>query len=1119
MLAVRTIDVALRAFAREAPGAREAGGGRACATARALTAAVWLIAAATLITAAPAAGQVVAPSVLVGTVADSAGQAIDGAEVTASRPGITGEHTTTTGEDGRFILPRLPPGDYHVRVRSFGYRDLERAASLAPGATVVLDLVLATDAFAVDEVRVEVAANPRFDRTRTGTGTTLTAEAIRAVPTVERSLERLAELSPVVSSTRGGGLSISGQNARYNAVMIDGAMHQDHFGATSSGVPGSEARARALPLDAVEDFEVEAAPFDVRRSGFTGGLLNAVTRRGTDAWHGSLGVDYRNERFFGELVVDGADLTPASYRKQVLTGTLGGPILRDRLHVFLAAEVDSRLEPPLGYSLGPGTSTVHTRVDADSAASLATILEDVYDLEGGEPGAYDLDNLSGNAFARVDWRIGPDHELTSHLNLVSASRDVPANRTPVGAYELSSSGYAVESTTIGAMARLKSRLSPALENELTLNLQRTRDRREPAARFPQIDVEVRSELTRGELDGYLLQRTLRAGAGYMDQRSDLGQTILQLSDALSWERGPLTTTFGAGIDLYRFSHDVLPGALGYYRFDSLDELRANTPSYYERRVLQEGAPEGPVRFTVAQPSALVQNEHIFPDGLIMYYGIRADVPLFLTEPDHNPAIQDAFDRRTDRLPSGHFLISPRVGINWQSDRKYMTQIRGGGGVFTGRLPYVWLADAYARTGLRTEVLSCSGFTAPDLQAGTAPATCAGSIPGDRAANVLVFDPDFRVPREIKTSLAVDQRLPFGLIASAEVLLVQTLSQVVIRDLNLDPAGAKDRRYLTIAGQRTQFGDPILPTGYAQRRLLEGYAHVLEMGNETSSGFAHSVTLGLEGRFGDHVTLGGSYSFNHSDDTQSLTWGDALLNYATSPATRDPNERARRTSAFNRPWKAVASARITLPDSWTGGTELSVVYIGEAGTPYSYVYGGDVNGDGYPGPGIQIDESNDLINVPLDVGVLNASPATWNLLGQLFEREPCLADARGTIVRRNACRGPASHRVDVRLAQPLRFGRYRMDVTASLLNLLNFLDPSWGRVIDVPPLVPVLALHGRLLEKLPPDGRPNPNAPLGLRYVGPLEWDAEQQRSTAGLPHSVLVPESQWQAQIGMKLSF
>jgi hypothetical protein len=1081
---------------------------------RVLALAVLVLGVGLGVTPAAVVAQGASPAVLLGTVTDGSGSPLEGAEVTAVRAGSEVERSTTTRPDGRYVLPGLESGDYTVRVSAFGFRVEERrAVRLGPGSSEVLDFRLELDPLAVEDVRVEVSSEPRFERTRTGTGTTLTEAEIRAVPTVERSMVRLAELSPVVSTTRSGGLSISGQNARYNAVMIDGALHQDHFGATAGGVPGSEAGARALPMDAVRDFQVEAAPYDVRRSGFTGGLLNAVTRRGGDRWEGSVGAEYRDERFFGELAVDGTDLTPASYRKQVFSATLGGPIVADRLHLFLAGEIDGREQPPLGYSLGPG-NPLHTRVQPDSAARMAAVLRDGYGLEPGDAGSYGLNQESGNLFARVDWRLSDRHMLTSHLNLVSAGRDVPANRTPVGSYGFSSSGYRMTSVTMGAMARLLSRLDHGLENELTVNVQRTRDRREPASSFPQVDVAVRSSF-----DGWVLQRTLRAGAGYLDQRSDLEQAVAQVSDALTWERGDVATTFGAGVDLLRFRRDYLPGSLGYHRFDDLAALDSNRPSYYEVRV-PVGGDDPATRFSVAQPSFLVQNRHRFPDGLILYYGIRGDVPLFLTKPSYNEAIDSAFDRRTDRLPSGQVLLSPRLGVNWQSDRRYLTQIRGGGGVFTGRLPYVWLANAYADDGLRTRVLACRGFDAPPLSTGAAPTECADGAGVEEAGrgNVVVFDPEFRAPREIKASLAIDQRLPLGLVASAEVLLVQTLSQVILRDLNLVGGGPQDERYHAMVGQRTQFGTPTLPTGYIPRRRLEGYDHVLEMANESSSGFAHSITLGLEGRFGDHVTLAGSYSFNHSDDTQSLTWGDALLNFATNPSARDPNDLSRQTSAFQRPWKAVGSGTVRLPESWTGGTQLSVLYVGEAGLPYSYVYADDVNGDGYPGPGIQLDESNDLLYVPNDVGTLRATPATTMLLEQLFLLEPCLREARGGILRRNACRAPAAHRLDAKLTQPLRFGRYGMELTASLLNVLNLLDPEWGRVVDVPSLVPVLALHGRVPKRLY-SGAPDPNAPLVVRYVGPVARDTEEGRLTASLPHSVRVPESQWQAQVGLRFTF
>jgi hypothetical protein len=1064
---------------------------------------------------AASAAQGVSRAGLRGTITDADGAPQPQAEVVVTHDETGFRTATLSNRDGRYLLTGLNAGDgYRVRVELLGFATVERTeVSLRAGEVRVLDFELTTEAIALDDITVRAEAeDPRFSRSHTGRTTILGEEAIRGHPTVERNVLQMAEISPVVSRTDDGGLSISGQNARYNAVLIDGALHQDVFGAHAGGIPGGEARARALPMDAVQDFQIEVAPFDVRSSGFTGGILNAVTRRGTNAWHGSLTAEFRDEQFFGPLNVDGTDLAPDNYRKHVVGGTLSGPLIQDRLHIFMAAELDDRSEPPLGYSLGPG-NPLHTRVAPDSADRVAGILEERYGLEAGESGRYALDNVSGNVFARIDWQINPRHTFSSHLNLVRATRDVSANRTPLGAYEFSSSGYDLESTTIGLKAQLNSQLSQNWHNELMVSVQRTRDARDPVGRFPQVDVNVLSQF-----DDYLLRRTVRAGANYMAQRSDLDQDVFQLTDALSWARGDLTTTFGAGLDVFHFRHDFLPGALGYYRFESLQHLEENNPSHYEINLMRPGVTDEAVSFTVAQPSALIQNEHRFPDGLIVYYGIRAEMPLFLGSPEYNPAIDAAFDRRTDELPSGALLISPRLGVNWQSDLQYTTQVRGGGGVFTGRLPYIWLANAYANTGLRSMVFACRDYDIPAMDPTSPPMACAdGATPMETGtANALVFRPDFRYPRELKASLAIDQQLPLGLTASAEVLLVQTMSQVIIQDLNLVSAAPKDTDYNKMFGPRTQFGEPVAPTGYYQRHLLDGYAHVLEMGNENSSGFAHAITLGLERGFGDRFAMSGSYSFNHSDDVQSLQSGDALINYASNATGRNPNQLGRRPSAFNRPWKAVGTMRARMPERWTGGTELSLVYIAEAGSAYSYVYADDINGDGYSGPGIQQDASNDLFYVPTRTSDLRAPFATLILLEQLINLEPCLRDIRGQILKRNACRSPDSHRVDLKLVQPITLGRYRVEMMGSLLNVLNLMDNEWGRSIHVPPLVPIVALgtrETRPIGVIIPDSRPS------LHYVGPVMRDPDENRARAALPHTVIVPESQWQAQIGLKLSF
>ncbi|HEV3050627.1 MAG TPA: hypothetical protein VGX50_09975, partial [Longimicrobium sp.] len=422
--------------------------------------------------------------------------------------------------------------------------------------------------------------------------------------------------------------------------------------------------------------------------------------------------------------------------------------------------------------------------------------------------------------------------------------------------------------------------------------------------------------------------------------------------------------------------------------------------------------------------------------------------------------------------------------------------------------------------LRSNLLVCTGTNAPGLDTNApAPQACLNGTTAEQAgnANAVLFDSDFKYPRELKTSIALDQQLPGGFVASGEVLLVQTLRQVIVRDINLVPGQAGDDKYFETYGSRWVFGDPIAPTGYRQRRAAAGLTHVLMMDNEKTSGFAHAVTLGLERGFGRSLTLGGSYSFNHSDDTQSLRFGETTLNYATNPTRANPNDPDRAPSGFERPWKTVLYARGRLPDRFLG-TQLSLVYIGQAGASYSYVYGSDVNGDGYPGIGIPLDASNDLLFVPRGASDVPGSITSASLMEQLIQKESCLEEARGTVMRRNACRGPASHRLDAKLVQPVHLGGgRRVEISGSVINALNLLNSDWGRVYDVPSLVPVLT-QGERMERVGIDNVIVPTSRASLRYVGGVERDAAG-LLRATLPHVLVIPESQWQAQVGIQFYF
>jgi hypothetical protein len=1087
--------------------------GRRASVMRAALAAATLL----LMAAGTAAAQNPSNAVLRGRVTDDAGTPLASAQVTVVHQPTGAQVRALTDAAGTYQLTGMRPGGpYTVRVNRLGYVNAERReVELRLGQVLVLNFQLRVSATTLEAITVEAEVDTRFSTSRTGASITIAQEQIELHPLVERDFLEIADVSPMVTRTETGGISVSGQNERYNSITINGALHQDVFGAYASGVPGAEARAKAIPLAAVQEFQVQVAPYDVRSSGFTGGYLNAVSKSGTNRWEGSVFGELRDESMVGSVVVDGTDFGLEDFSKQVFGGSIGGPLVRDRIHLFLAGEMETRREPPPGYSLGIG-NPLRTSIAPDSAARVAELLRG-YGAEAGALDSYSLDNPVVNVFGRLDWRFNDVHSLTVHVNHAAAERDVGANRAAYGAYEFSSTGYRVESSTQSVMAQLSSRLSERWYNELRMSVQRTDDSHTPASDFAQVDVEVLSQL-----ENSLLQRTLRAGSTYAYQDSDLLQTVLQVSDAFSISRGDVTTTFGVGADVFAFDQRYLPGSRGAYEFSSLDALRENTPSHYEINLLQPGQSET-VDLTVVQPSIFAQNEHNFPRGLRLYYGMRIDMPFFPSRLEPNQRVADAFGLQTDRLPSGKLLWSPRFGFNWQSTHpRYITQFRGGFGMFTGRLPYVWLANAYAYTGARTVLLSCDGANAPAFDpAAPAPTTCANGAGPEQAghASVVGFDPTFRYPREYKVSIALDQRLPWGFTATGEALIVQTQAQVVVRDANLDSGGPQDKGYYNTFGQRGIYGDAIAPNGYRQRRVLPEYGHVLVMGNEKTSGFAHAVTLGLEKAFGDRLTVGGSYTFNHSDDTQSLRSGDALMNFGTSPAGQSVNEPSRGISAFERPWKTLAYARGSLPDR-LGGTQLSVMYVSQAGSVYSYVYADDINGDGYPGVGIPLDAGNDLLFVPRQATDLPASIGSVIFMQQLMELDPCLRDVREEIIKRNSCRGPASHRVDLKVVQPVHLRAMRVELAGTVVNALNLLNSEWGRVTDVAPRIPVLALGDRreeLSSGFPPTVDPRSRATV--RYVGPVERDPETGKLRAALPGVVLGAESQWQAQLGLQIFF
>ena len=1091
------------------------------------------------------AGQGVTTAGVAGLVLDPDGRPIAGALVEFRHTETGATHTTVSDEAGRFSLANLRPGGpWTLEATRIGLSPVTREnLTLIAGQRLRIDIRLSATAIPLPELAVRVETDPEFDPTRMGTTTVVNREVIEALPTISRDLTSFARLSPLVAMDDMG-TSVAGSNIRFNNIQVDGALNQDVFGLSPTGVAGGQARGRVIPLAAIEELQVLAAPYDVRQSGFTGGVLNAVTRTGSNDFQGSAFGFFRNDALVGDAVIGGRPRAPGELENVFAGFDFGGPIVRDRLHFFVAGELERRESPPDGFTVGVDDIT-RTKLEPDTVARVASLLRG-YGAAAGEAGLYTLENNLANVFARIDARPDAANSIMLRYNLASAADDPATNRLAGDAYEMSSNGTEIESSNQSIGAQWLSTLSPRLSNDLLVNVQVLRDRETANALYPRVEVDLQ-----GGVPGAGFRRELRAGSSYAGP-GELDQNIFQVSNALTLSLGDHHLTFGAGFDRFSIRREYLPGGLGSYFFRSADDLEANVPLEYVIHVpLSEDA--GTTRFSVNQLSAFVQEETRLGERLNVRLGLRMDMPFMPDAPAHNPAVERSFGLDTSQLPSGVVQFSPRAGFNLGLGPDRDTQIRGGLGLFTGRPPFAWLANAYQNTGLSSVYVTCRrrnlGVPDPEIVPGfdphaPPPTACAdGSTGTFGIPGITAFDPNFRFPRDFKTSLAIDHRLPKGFVLSLEGIYTRAVNQISFEDLNIGlPIFASLRReadgYTHGFGysRRLVFGNPGAGNEYIDpppgsppvrrepifipRRWDEGLGQVIRIGNRARN-FSYALSARLRKQFGDRLSVDVGYAFNRSADVRSLASLDAIQNFGYTAVETDPNNPKRQASLFDRPHRVVASATAALPGS-LGGGRLSLLYVGQSGRPYSYVYADDINADTYPGFGRALDLANDLIFVTEGITDFpgGRTPVSALLFEQLLTREPCLEKSRTRIMHRNSCRTPWSNELDLRFSQPLRLGGAEVTLTLDVLNVLNLIDRDWGHVQTVNPVVQLLSVKDRVHEDDPSFGGilpVDPN-PLRARYAGPLER-GDEGGIRAAVPYVPQIGASQWQAQFGIALRF
>ncbi|HLB36889.1 MAG TPA: carboxypeptidase regulatory-like domain-containing protein [Gemmatimonadales bacterium] len=937
-------------------------------------------------------------------------------------------------------------GPYVLSTQMIGFQPVRRTGiTLSLGQVLELNVDMARAAVQLGEIIVTPdEQNPVFSRDAQGTSLSFTDSSLRRLPTLDRDFQDFVRLTPQVAERDEGGVSVSGQNNRFNTIQVDGSTVNDRFGLGRTGQTGGQAGGRAVGLEAVKEYEVLLAPYDVRQGNFTGALINAVTKSGTNELHGSAFWYFRNQGLAGD------PLGLTDFRQHQFGASVGGPIQRDKTHFFLNGEFRRRSTPAGGPYVGQPVSLGTVRasqadIDAFNAALGA------YGVPAtGIGGLITNTNPLNNLLARVDYELSGTSRLVFRYIFNTAQDDI-FNRSTGTTFDLSSTSYHFKSQTHNPSLQFFTSLASGASNELLFSLNRIRDKRTPDVTAPLIIVQ---NFTAADGSGLY---SLQSGSERFSQGNELDQDIWELTDNFTIPVGSNhRITLGTRNELYKVRNLFAQSSYGVWTFDDLADFQNGVVEQYE----SAGDLGGGIAatFTAGILGAYMQDQFHLGPQVSVTAGLRLDVPMFFDQPTYDPRV--ASDGFNTEVPSGQLLLSPRLGFNVDLGNRE-TQIRGGAGIFTGAPAYVWYSNAYSNNGTKLGRITCTGGNVPafDTRLG-GPLQCAdgtGIAAGTTIGEVNIIAADTKFPQVLRANLGVDRRLPGNVAATAEFIYTKGINDFFIVNRNLNPSVGTDANGRVMYG--TFPGSGVSTPSYMDLTLYGPSFNggVFELRN-TNQNDSWSLTGQLQKRFSGSWEGNLGYTYSRAYDVQSFTSSRAISNWRFGRVySTDQLQDEATVSSFSRPHRVVAGVTYTFP--WSAAqTDLSLSWVGQSGQPYTLIAGGaggrgDLNADG--------SNTNDPIYIPNDAaaemtfvnltdpaGAVVATPAEQAAaLNQYIAGEPCLAAQRGGIMERNSCRQPWQNFLNLTLRQSLpRFGNNNaVSLELGIFNVLNLLNDDWGQI--------------------------------------------------------------------------
>jgi hypothetical protein len=984
-----------------------------------------------------AAGQGVTTAAVTGRVSDQSGAPVALAELLLTNASTGERHAVRTRDDGSYSFENASVGGpYSLTARALGFEPKTSTAfSLALGQRLVFNLALKRAAVQVSGITVTAESDPLTSSARTGASTFLSDRAIHSLPTLNRSFTDFMSTAPQIV-----GRSVTGQNDRFNNIQIDGGSNNDLFNlGSTNGTPGGSVNARPLNIEAVKEYQIQIAPFDVRQGGFVGGLVNAVTKSGENVYHGSAFGYYQTRGpVLGKYLVgrDTAGVpTPVSYYLQEQYGfSIGGPIMQDRLHFFASGDFRHDVRPfATSIQLSTPTDTAGVGITGARFDSVTTILKNQYGFDPGSYGAPSIPNPETNLFGKLSYELGTNSHVEVSGIYVNANQYNLIHRYTApfngrDGYQLSNSGYNFTDRTRTLRGKWTALVANRYSNEMILAYSTISDARQLPNRAPLILVAGNSPGT-----------YVAAGADRFSQANTLDQRVVEFTDNVTFTKGQHQITVGTHNEFFHFRNVFFPASIGVWNFTDPFALANGTPNRFERALPTAQRPDGPIAdFNVKQFGFYAEDRLAPVPKLTLTGGLRIDVPS-QPSPAFNPTLDTiAFPAlggkgiNTGSFPSGNILWSPRVGFNYDVTGDRQTVVRGGVGIFSGRPPYVWLSNAYGNTGMEQASLVCTGANVPlfTVDPNAQPTTCRpATAPSAGRPSIVYFDNNFKFPQALKVAIGADRELGWGVLGTIDFLYTKAINQFLLSDVNL--VGVQS----TSAGEsgRPLYGTINAATGAATATRVTGtYLDVIRNSN-ASGDKSTSLTVQLQKRFGEGIEFAASYTYTHVLDLRSFTSDITSSNYRFGVLDGTVGSPNLRTSSFDRPHKVTLSGTVDAPFD----TRFSLTYNGLSGTPFTYVVNGDINADGFSG--------NDAVYVPRSAADITLqTPTQYATLDAFINGEACLKNNRGRILPRNSCRNPWQNFFNVRLSKvvPTISGQ-SLEITADMLNVLNYLNSRWG----------------------------------------------------------------------------